>query len=379
MFTIIKRGKTSNIFQFKLRKLSTGLGFTGLTFSSSGLIISTRCDNEAAATNYTQAGSTTETVTTLGTWSAPTATKCRFREVDATNQPGVYELQFADARFAVASSQRMHITVSGVTDLDDFDIDVMLWDVDPSDSAAFGVTAMPAQAASIRTAAGLASANLDTQLSGINTAVSAASIRAALGMAAANLDTQLTNISAALPAALTGNAQNGGTSSSIVLQNAEARVQIGDVIYIRTGAGQYGSITVGSVVGSGGATPIAYAITGQNWQFATPSATGSSGYTIVKGGGAAPATVADVWAYASRGLSTDGITALFGAALSESYAASGAIPSAGQALMMVLQLLTNATVNGTTMTIYKRDKVTVALTLSLNSAYPAALPTSISG
>jgi len=65
---------------------TTGGAKTGLTFSSSGLIISTIADNESTATAYTQAGSTTETITTLGTFAAPTATKCRFKEVDATNR-----------------------------------------------------------------------------------------------------------------------------------------------------------------------------------------------------------------------------------------------------------------------------------------------------
>src|SRR5689334_19109019 len=89
---------TSNIERVKLRKADTGQGLTGLTFSSSGLIISTITDNEAAATAYTQAGSTIETISTLATYAAPTATKCRFKEVDATNHPGLYEIQFADAR-----------------------------------------------------------------------------------------------------------------------------------------------------------------------------------------------------------------------------------------------------------------------------------------
>ena len=89
----------------------TGGYKTGLTSASSGLIVSTIADNEAAPTVYTAAGSTIETITTLGTFAAPTATKCRFKEVDATNHPGLYELQIADARFAVASARGLTITV----------------------------------------------------------------------------------------------------------------------------------------------------------------------------------------------------------------------------------------------------------------------------
>lgn len=116
-----------------LRNSATGQGLTSLTSASSGLIISTICDNEASATVYTAAGSTIETITTLGTFAAPTAAKIRFKEVDATNHPGLYEIQIADARFAVSSAKFLVIAISGATNLlmkelrvqlDSFDLDV---------------------------------------------------------------------------------------------------------------------------------------------------------------------------------------------------------------------------------------------------------------
>ena len=93
MLHTFKNGQGSIIIRAKLLDSSstTGAGLTGLLFSSTGLIISTIADNEATATAYTAAGSTTETITTLGTYAAPTATKCRFKEVDATNHKGLYE------------------------------------------------------------------------------------------------------------------------------------------------------------------------------------------------------------------------------------------------------------------------------------------------
>jgi hypothetical protein len=102
--------------------VSTGAGLTGLTSASSGLIISTIKIGDASATAYTVAGSTIETIATLGTFAAPTATKCRFKEVDATNHPGIYELQFDDARFASTGS--LLISVSGATNLAQADIEV---------------------------------------------------------------------------------------------------------------------------------------------------------------------------------------------------------------------------------------------------------------
>lgn len=108
-------GQGSVVLRVKIlnSSLSTGAGLTGLTSASAGLIISTIADNEAAATPYTQAGGTIETIATLGTYAAPTATKCRFKEVDATNHPGVYEIHLADARYAVTSAKSLLVSISG--------------------------------------------------------------------------------------------------------------------------------------------------------------------------------------------------------------------------------------------------------------------------
>lgn len=125
-----KNGATSNVIRVKLRRSDTGQGLTGLTYSSSGLIISTICDNEASATTYTAGGSTIETITTLGTYAAPTATKCRFKEVDATNFPGYYELQLADARFAVSNAKVLRISIVGASNLLEKDIRVQLTSFD---------------------------------------------------------------------------------------------------------------------------------------------------------------------------------------------------------------------------------------------------------
>jgi hypothetical protein len=101
--------------------VTTGAGKTGLTNASTGLIISTIRLNEASATVYTVAGSNVETIATLGTYAAPSANKCRFKEVDATNHPGIYELQFADARF---TSTALVISISGVTGLAQADFEL---------------------------------------------------------------------------------------------------------------------------------------------------------------------------------------------------------------------------------------------------------------
>lgn len=133
MLQTYKNGQTSVVLRVKLLDSSatTGAGLTGLSSASTGLIISTIADNEASATAYTVAGSTIETITTLGTYAAPTATKCRFKEVDSTNHKGIYELQIADARFAVSSAKSLLVSLSGATNLAQTDFVVQLQSDDP--------------------------------------------------------------------------------------------------------------------------------------------------------------------------------------------------------------------------------------------------------
>jgi hypothetical protein len=139
---IKKHGSTSNIERFTIKNSSTGVGLTGLTEASAGLIISTICNNEATATTYTQAGSTIETIAALGTYAAPTATKCRFKEVDATNHKGLYEFQIADARYAIASARSVAISVTGAASLLDADYEIQLVSFDPYDAADLGLSTL---------------------------------------------------------------------------------------------------------------------------------------------------------------------------------------------------------------------------------------------
>lgn len=87
---------------------AVGAGLTGLTFSTTGLAIHIIADNEATVTSYTAAGSTIETITTIGTFAAPTATKCRFKEVGL----GMYEIQVADAMWAVSGARAVQAIIS---------------------------------------------------------------------------------------------------------------------------------------------------------------------------------------------------------------------------------------------------------------------------
>ena len=115
---------TSNVIRVKLMDSTstTGGGLTGLTSSSSGLKVAVIGISASSPTTYTAAGSTIDTIATLGTWAAPTTNHCRFKEIDATNMPGVYELQFSDTVFSSYAS--VIISISGATNLAQFDTEI---------------------------------------------------------------------------------------------------------------------------------------------------------------------------------------------------------------------------------------------------------------
>lgn len=115
-----------------LRDSATGLGKTGLDHTSSGLQIAVIADNESAVTSYTSAGSTIETITVIGTYAAPTSGKVRFKAVDGTLFPGLYEIQIADARFAVSGARSIQGVVRGVTGVDPCPFEIQL-DAAPAD------------------------------------------------------------------------------------------------------------------------------------------------------------------------------------------------------------------------------------------------------
>ena len=80
MKRILVRGATSIITHIFVQDSAstTGAGKAGLTSASAGLQISYIRPGEAAATTYTQAAGNIETITTIGTYQAPSASKIRF-------------------------------------------------------------------------------------------------------------------------------------------------------------------------------------------------------------------------------------------------------------------------------------------------------------
>ena len=205
-----KRGQGSVVLRVKIldSAATTGAGKTGLTYQSSGLIVATIADNESTAIAYTVTAGNVESISTLGTYAAPTSGKCRFKEVDSTNHKGIYEIQLADARYAASNAKSLLVSVSGATGAAETDVVIPLRDLDPYDSVRAGLTSLPNAAAA--GANGLPTLDASTHLlaysvnQGVNvtswsggslpTILDAAGIRTAVGLAAANLDTQLGDI-----------------------------------------------------------------------------------------------------------------------------------------------------------------------------------------
>lgn len=130
MLLSIARGTTGLILRVKLfdSTKTDGSGLEGLTHLSSGLVISTILDSEAAPTYYSSASATIESITTLGTYAAPSTNKCRFAQVDVTYHKGVYEIQLDNARLNVSGSKYILVSLSGAANLAQCDFVVQLAD-----------------------------------------------------------------------------------------------------------------------------------------------------------------------------------------------------------------------------------------------------------
>jgi hypothetical protein len=133
MILSVRNGQTGVVLRLKILDSSRadGGGLSGLTTTSPGLVISAIADSEATPTSYRSADGTIETITTPGTYQAPTSGKCRFRELNASVHPGIYEIQLDNARFAVAGAKSLLISISGATNAAECDAVVPLTVFDP--------------------------------------------------------------------------------------------------------------------------------------------------------------------------------------------------------------------------------------------------------
>lgn len=125
-----------------------GSGLAALTSASAGLAINVMRELDATPTLYSQGASTIEAVSVIGTYLAPTATKCRFIKIDDTNLPGWYEIQFAQALFGTGDASRfISGMVFGATNLAPCPFEVQLTGTNQEDTVRAGMTSLPNAAA----------------------------------------------------------------------------------------------------------------------------------------------------------------------------------------------------------------------------------------
>lgn len=115
----IANGESEPIVRVDLRQDSAATSpaepLTGLTHDSTGLAVSCIASPQSTWTDYTVAGTDQiETIATIGTYAAPTASNVRFAEIESE---GVYELQFETSLFSVTDSDNVTCKISGATDL----------------------------------------------------------------------------------------------------------------------------------------------------------------------------------------------------------------------------------------------------------------------
>lgn len=149
------RGSISNMVRVFIQDniAIKGTGLTGLVFNSTNLQIAIIREFEAAPTIYT--GADIENITTIGTFQAPsTSSKIRFKAVDGTNMPGVYEIHFHDdaGHFGSGDASKnlqIYVFEIGTTALNiaPNPAEIQLTAVNVEDAVRFGLTALPNAAA----------------------------------------------------------------------------------------------------------------------------------------------------------------------------------------------------------------------------------------
>ena len=112
-----KRGSTSVMVRvFIPHSLSTvGAGCTGLTYASTNLAIAYSREMQNGFTQIT--GANLVTIATPGTWVNPGTGKLGFAPVDATNYPGLYEIQFPNDAAAFGTGDLSQHVIINILEL----------------------------------------------------------------------------------------------------------------------------------------------------------------------------------------------------------------------------------------------------------------------
>lgn len=128
-----KRGTTSKTIAVHIAD-ATGTandsGLTGLVFNTANLVAWYKREGDSSDTQISLV------TATLGTW-----TSGGFKEVDATNMPGLYEISLPNAMLASGSWAVLY--VRGAANMLPVRIEITLEAVDNQDATRYGLTALP--------------------------------------------------------------------------------------------------------------------------------------------------------------------------------------------------------------------------------------------
>ena len=134
----LKKDSTSvSIYVFiQDSSVATGAGLTGLVYNSSSLVA------------YYVRAAGTATQITLATLAAANSAYSSggFKEIDATNMPGVYRLDLPDAVIATGVNSVV-VMLKGATNMAPVVLEIQLVAYDPQDTVRLGLTALPNAAA----------------------------------------------------------------------------------------------------------------------------------------------------------------------------------------------------------------------------------------
>ena len=242
----VTAGTTSHTIDLFLQDSSsaTGGGLTGLTHSTSGLTAYYRKGGTGASTAITLA-----TQTATGAW-----TSGGFAEIDSTNMPGVYRLDVPNA--VIDSAGYSTIYLQGATNLLQTALRI---DCAPVPAAVQTIATDAVDANS------LASDAVTEIQSGLST-LDAEGVRTAVGLASANLDTQLGDLPtvAEFEARTILAAAYFDPAADEVTVTAETAAAIADAVWDETTAGHTTAGTYGGRIVRSINSNVGVQITGSN-------------------------------------------------------------------------------------------------------------------
>lgn len=134
----IKKASTDvTVYLFiQASNVTTGAGLTGLTFETANLVAS-----------YVRPGAARAAITLATLAAADSAhSDGGFKEVDATNMPGIYRLDLPDAVCATGVNSVV-VMLKGAANMAPVVLEVQLVSYDPNDGVRLGITALPNAAA----------------------------------------------------------------------------------------------------------------------------------------------------------------------------------------------------------------------------------------